>query len=183
MLHGLYNFLSAGPILLLMILNSHSPAKTWIDAEESPAWLDSKFFSIEKQDSGEAQRLYAIDEWGSRGAHLWKQEIRAMEAVCTWFPEDRSACAQAQGGIAWIFCTYLKDPMRAVVHSDLVLSRYQDQPESCANALLTKARAYSMLGDSLKSRAAYEEVLRSYAAIDGMKEQAEQGLKELEGRE
>jgi hypothetical protein len=40
-----------------------------------------------------------------------------------------------------------------------------------------------MLGDSLKSRAAYEEVLRSYAAIDGMKEQAEQGLKELESRE
>ena len=88
-----------------------------------------------------------------------------------------------QCGIAMIFCDYLRDPMRAVVHSDLVLSGYQDQPESCANALLTKARAYSMLGDSLKSRAAYEEVLRSYAAIDGMKEQAEQGLKELESRE
>lgn len=182
LLHGLYNFLTLGPVIALLILNHHAPAKTWFEASQPPTWLGRESLPIEKQGSGEAQRLYAINEWGSRGLHLWKQEVRAMEAVCEWFPEDRAACAQARGGIALIFCDYLRDSMRAVVHSDLVLSTYPDQPEACASALLTQARAYFMLGDFAKSRDAYAEALRSYAAVDGVKEEAERGLKELDGR-
>ena len=98
-----------------------------------------------------------------------------------WFPEDRPACAQARGGIALIFCDYLRDPMRAVVHSDVVLSQYPDQPEACADALLIQARAYFMLRDLARSRDAYEEALRSYAPVEGVKDEAERGLKELDG--
>lgn len=181
LLHGLYNFLVLGPVIALLILNHHAPAKTWFEAGQPPTWLERGFLPIEKQNSGEAQRLYAINEWGSRGLHLWKQEVWAMEAVCEWFPEDRAACAQARGGIALIFCDYLRDPMRAVVHSDLVLSKYPDQPEACADALLTQARAYFMLRDLARSRNAYAEALRSYAAVEGVKEEAERGLKELDG--
>jgi hypothetical protein len=182
MLHGLFNFLFAGPVLVLMILNSHSAARTWEEAAEPPAWLGKNLLPIEKQDSAEAQRLYAINTWGSRGLRLWKQEVRAMGAVLVWFPEDRTACAKAQDGIAMIYQVYLKDPRRAVVHGNWVLSEYPDQPESCAGAILTIARAYAMLDDLPKSRAAYGEVLRSYASLSWAKEQAEEELKALEGR-
>jgi membrane protease YdiL (CAAX protease family) len=182
MLHSLVNFLFAGPVLLLMILNSHSPAGTWEEAAEPPAWLSKVLLPIEKQDSGEAQRLYAINSWGTEGLHLWKQDIRGMGAVLAWFPEDRTACAKAQAGIAMIYYGYLNDPRRAVFHADWVLREYSDQPESCARALLTIARAYAMLEDLPKSRAAYGEVLRSYASLPWAKQQAEEELKALDAQ-
>jgi membrane protease YdiL (CAAX protease family) len=182
-LHSLHNLLFAGPILVLMILNSHTAARTWEQAEQPPAWMSTTLVPIEKQANGEAQRLHAIERWGSKGLHLWKQEIRAMEAVCAWFPNDRQACAQARDGIAMIYRVYLRDPRRAIVQANRVLSTYPDQPESCANAALTKADAYRDLGDYAGSRDAFNEVLRVYSAIDWARIAAEEGLKELEGGE
>ncbi len=181
-LHSLYNLLFAGPVVVLMMLNSHTPAKTWAEAKQPPAWLGAGWLPIEKQASAEAQRLHAIDVWGSKGLHLWKQEIRAMEAVCVWFPEDRRACAQARDGIAMIFQVYLRDPRRAIVQSNWVLSEFPDQAESCAGAILTKANAYRDIGDYQRSRETYHELIRSYGSVDWAKSAAEQGLKELESR-
>jgi membrane protease YdiL (CAAX protease family) len=178
--HSLQNLLFAGPVLLLMVLNSHAPARTWEEAGNPPAWLSTSFLPIERQADGEAQRLYAIDMWGTRGLHLWKQEIRALEAVGAWFPQDRRACADARAGIAWVFRTYLRDPRRSIVQCNGVLSEFPDQPESCAGALLTRAEAYRDLGDDPKSQAAYEEVVHVYSSVDWARAAAEQGLKDLE---
>lgn len=182
MMHCLTNFLFAGPVILLMILNSHTAAKTWEEAAEPPAWLGKRVLPIERQENGEAQRLYAIKSWGSPGMHLWKQEIHAMEAVCAWFPEDRRACARARSAIAMIFQVYLRDPMRAVVEGEWVLSEYEDQPGPCAEALLTIARAYAMLDDLPKSREAYREVLRCYGSFDWARNWAEEELRQLDDR-
>lgn len=179
-LHGLYNFLFVGPVVALIILNSHTPATTWDEAKQPPTWLGAGWLPIEKQANAEAQRLHAIDVWGSKGLHLWKQEIRAMEAVGVWFPEDRQACARAREGIAMIFRVYLRDPRRAIVQSNWVLSEFGDQPESCAGAILTKADAYRDIGDHQRSREAYNEIIRSYGSLDWAKSAAEQGLKELD---
>ncbi len=179
-LHSLQNFLFAGPVLLLMVLNSHTPAQTWEEAADPPAWLSTNFLPIEKQADGEAQRLYAINMWGTRGLHLWKQDIRALEAVRAWFPDDRRACADARAGVAWVFRTYLRDPRRSIMHCNWVLSEFSDQPEACADALLTEAEAYHDLGDYPKSRAAYAEILHSYPSVEEARAAAEQGLKDLE---
>lgn len=69
-LHTLQNFASIAPIIMLMILNNHTPAKTWLEAEQPPAWLGTDLTGIEKKTTGEEQRLYAIDTCGSRGLHL-----------------------------------------------------------------------------------------------------------------
>ncbi len=180
-LHSLRNLLFAGPVIVLMILNSHVPAKTWAQAEQPPAWLSRGWLPIEKQAGGEAQRLHAIDMWGSKGLHLWKQEIRAMEAVCAWFPQDRRACARAREGIAMIFRVYLRDPRRAIVQSNWVLSEFPDQTESCAGALFTQADAYRDIGEDQRSREAYREIVRSYGTLEWARKAAEQELQNLGG--
>ena len=81
-----------------------------------------------------------------------------------------------------IYQVYLKDPRRAIVHGNWVSSQYPDQPESCAGALLTIARAYVMLDDLPKARAAYGEVLRKYSSPSWAREQAVEELKELARR-
>jgi len=81
-----------------------------------------------------------------------------------------------------IYQIYLNDPRRAVVHGNWVLSEYPDQPESCAGALLTIARAYVMLDDLPKGRAAYSEVLRIYSSQSWAREQAIEELRELARR-
>jgi membrane protease YdiL (CAAX protease family) len=182
-LHSLQNFLFAGPVMVLMVLNSHTAAKTWPEAEQPPTWLTAaRWLPIEKQANGEAQRLHAINMWGTKGLHLWKQEIRAMEAVCAWYPDDRRACAQAREGIAMIFQVYLRDPRRAIVQCNWVLSEFPDQSESCADAILTEAEAYQDIGDWERSREAYGQIIQSYGAIEWARSAAEQGLRELDGR-
>ena len=112
--------------------------------------------------------------------HLWKQEMREMEALCAWFPGDRQACAQARDGMAMIFRVYLRDPRRAIVLSNGVLSEFPDQPESRAGALLTKAEAFRDLRDEPQSRDAYNEIVRLYGAIEWARNAAEQRLQELD---
>lgn len=181
-LHSIQNFLFAGPVVVLMILNSHVPAQTWTEAEQPPAWLSesTRWLPIEKQANGEAQRLHAIDMWGRKGLHLWKQEIREMAAVCAWFPEEKKACALASAGAAMIFRVYLRDPRRAVVWSNWVLSEFPDQVESCAEVLLTKAEAYQDIGDDEHCRETYGEIIQSYGAVEWARNAAEQGLRALD---
>jgi membrane protease YdiL (CAAX protease family) len=180
-LHSLYNSLFAGPVIMLMMLNSHTPAKTWLEAEQPPGWMSTPgWLPVERQANGEAQRLHAINTWGTKGMHLWKQEIREMEALCAWFPNDRPACAQARDGIAMIFRVYLRDPRRAIVQCNEVLSEFPDQPESCAGVLLTKAEAHQDIGDQQQCREAYSEIIRRYGVLEWARTAAEQGLQELD---
>lgn len=180
-LHVLMNFAFAGPVIVLMILNSHTPAETWKQAELPPDWLGTDFNGIDKMPTGEEQRLYAINTWGSSGLRMWKKEIQAFEAVCKWFPDDRQACAKARSGIAWIYEFYLRDSRRAVVESDHVLSEFRDQPEVCAQALITRGWSYFDLGEFDMSRASFQEVVDSYPSYEWAQQSAEEGLKMLDG--
>ena len=181
-LHVLKNFAFAAPIIILIILNSHTPAKTWIEAEKPPGWLGIDFEGIEKQTTGEEQRLYAINTWGSRGLRMWKKELRALQAVCEWFPRDREACAQARVGIVTIYLYYLRDFRRAVVESDRILSEFGDQPEACAQALLRRGWSYYELGDRQMSRKSFQEIIDSYSSFEWVREAALEELKVLDDR-
>jgi len=178
--HSLTNLAFVIPVTALIILNSHTPARTWEEAKQPPDWLDTDLSGIEMQASGEQQRLHAINTWGSGGYRMWKEEIRAFEAVCEWFPNDRTACAQARVGISQIYLYYLRDLRRAVVQSDRVLSEYEDQPETCAQALLIKAQSYKALGDLKASDHCLREVLESYPSIDWVCQSAQEELELLE---
>lgn len=180
-LHALMNFAFAGPVIVLMILNSHTPAKTWQQAELPPDWLNTDLTGIEKMATGEDQRLYAINTWGSRGLRMWKKEIQAFQAVCKWFPEDRQACAKSREGIARIYESYLMDLRRAVVESDRILSEFRDQPEVCANVLVTRGWSCYDLGESDMSRASFQEVIDSYPSYEWARQSAAEGLKVLNG--
>jgi membrane protease YdiL (CAAX protease family) len=179
-LHALKNFVFAGPVIALMILNSHTPAKTWLEASRPPDWLEADFTGIERQATGEEQRLYAIDTWGSRGLRMWKKELRGFQAVCEWFPNDREACAEARVGIATIYQYYLRDLRRAVVESDQILSVFRDQPEACVQALMTRGWSYYELGDYPESRQAFQEIVGSYPSYEWALESALEGLRVLD---
>jgi len=180
-LHVLMNFAFAGPVIVLVILNSHTPAKTWQQAELAPDWLKTDLTGIEKMTNGEEQRLYAINTWGSGGLRMWKKEIQAFEAVCKWFPDDRQACAKAREGIARIYESYLMDLRRAVVESDRILSEFRDQPEVCANVLITRGWSYYDLGEPDMSRASFQEVIDSYPSYESAQQSAAIGLRMLDG--
>jgi membrane protease YdiL (CAAX protease family) len=179
-LHVLIDFSFAGPVIVLMILNSHLPAKTWQQAELPPDWLESDFTAIKKMATGEEQRLYAINKWGSRGLRMWKKEIQAFEAVCKWFPDDRQACAKARLGIAWVYESYLRDPRRAVVEINRILSEFRDQTEVCVEALITRGWSYYDLDEFDMSRASFREVIDSYQSYDWAQQEAAEGLKVLD---
>jgi tetratricopeptide (TPR) repeat protein len=180
-LHVLIDFAFAGPVIVLMILNSHTPAKTWQQAEFPPDWLGTDLTGIERMDTGEEQRLYAINTWGSNGLRLWKKEIQAFEAVCKWFPDDRQACAKARVGIALVYESYLRDPRRAVIESNRVLSKFRDQPEACNEALIIRGWSYYYLGELEMSRTSFQEVIDSYPSYDWALQEAAEGLKVLDG--
>jgi membrane protease YdiL (CAAX protease family) len=181
-LHCMQNFAFSGPLILLMILNTHSPAKTWQEAREPPAWFCEVLFPLERQPTAEAQRLYAIDMWGSKGLHLWKQGIQALSVVCVWFPADRDVCADAQLGIATVYRVYLRDPRRAIVECNDLSETFGDQPEICAQALSLKGWAYYDLGDYQASRESFQELDRSYSSMDWVPGEVAEALKMLEGK-
>ena len=81
-----------------------------------------------------------------------------------------------------IFRVYLRDPRRAIVQCNGVLSEFPDQSESCANAILTEAGAYQDIGDYERSREAYGQIVQSYGAIEWARNAAERGLQELTHR-
>jgi len=178
-LHAWYNFAFCGPVIVLMILNSHTPARTWEEAQQPPEWLGAHVGLVEKQATAQEQRRYAINVWGSRGLRMWKVEVHAFEAVCQWFPDDREPCAQARAGIARVFLNHLHDPMRAVIHSDWVLSEYADQAEGCASALYVRARACEQIGEYAESRRSYAQLAELHPSVDWARDSAESGLREL----
>lgn len=181
-LHVLKNLAFVVPMTALMILNSHTPAQTWLEAELPPDWLGMDLADIEKKATGEEQRLHAIDTWGSRGLRMWKDELRAFQAVCEWFPDDRAACAQARVGMVNIYLYHLRDFRRAIVQSDRILSEFKDQQEACAQALLGRGWSYYELGDRKMSEQSFREIVESYASLDWAQKVALEELKGLDSR-
>ncbi|MBW7992349.1 MAG: CPBP family intramembrane metalloprotease [Planctomycetes bacterium] len=181
-LHILKNFAFVAIVIMSMILNSHTPAKTWAEAKQPPEWLEMNIADIEKKAAGEEQRLYAINTWGSYGQRLWKKEIRALQTVCEWFPDDREACSKACMGIAQIYTSYLRDHRRAVIEIDNILAEYKDFSETCAQALILKGWAYYDLGDNENSKKSFQEVIDSYASYSEVKEEALHGLRTLDSK-
>ena len=179
-LHIVINSVFVGSVIAFMILNSHTPAKTWEDAERPPEWLKSDCSGIEKMATGEEQRLYAVNTWGSQGLRLWKRELQAFQAVLQWFPDDREACASARTGIAQIYLYYLRDFRRAVVESNRILAQFKDRPEDCAEALLIRGWSYCELGNHEMSRTSFREVIESYASYEWARESALEGLNSLD---
>ncbi len=164
--HVLINLAFVAPIAALMMLNSHAPAKTWLEAELPPDWLRVSLADIERKAFGDQQLVHAMNTWGIDGKRLWKEEIRGLRAVCEWFPDDRAACAQAMIETVHVYLYYLRDLRRAVVESDRVLSEFDDRPDACAQALLMKARSYRELGDRERSAQCFREVLKSYSSLE-----------------
>jgi membrane protease YdiL (CAAX protease family) len=181
-LHALKNLVSISPIIALMILNSHTPARTWKEAEQPPRWLEMYFTDIEKKATGDEQRLYAVNTWGYYGQRLWKKEIRALKAVCVWFPDDRKACSKARTEIARTYTAYLRDHRRAIIEIDSIIEDFRDLPEICAQALILKGWAYYDLGEYNKSKQSFQEVIDSYASLNEAKEAALHGLTTLNGK-
>lgn len=181
-LHVLTNLAFVIPVTALMIVNSHTPAQTWLEAKRPPDWLGTDLADIEKKATGEEQRLHAINTWGSRGLRMWKEELRAFQAVCEWFPDDRAACAQARVGIVNIYLYYLRDSRRAIVQSDHILSEFEDQPEACAQALLMKGQSYRELDDREMSEQCLREVLKSYPSPEWVQQAALDELAVLDSR-
>ena len=130
--------------------------------------------------TGEEQRLYAVNTWGSQGLRLWKRELQAFQAVLQWFPDDREACASARTGIAQIYLYYLRDFRRAVVESNRILAQFKDRPEDCAEALLIRGWSYCELGNHEMSRTSFREVIESYASYEWARESALEGLNSLD---
>lgn len=184
--HVLINAMALVPLLTLALQNFHMPASSWEEAKQPPAWLGSSPPAwIEKKEDAETQRQYAVNTWGNKGARHWKKEAIALQAVCSWFPEDRAACAKAKVGILSIYLDYMKDYRRAVIEGDRVLSQFPEQKEDVDMALSKQGMAYLMLKDFTMSRQAFEQVVREPGENQEAYEEAEKGIKWLntiEGR-
>lgn len=161
--HCLINTTALLPLLVLAFLNTHEPAQTWDQAEQLPQWLSvTPPAYVQKQETAEDQRLYAIETWGSQGWHLWKKEANAFRAVEYWFPEETEQCAMARLGSIEIYFTYLQDYRRAVIEAENLLVMYPQHQEICARALLDKAWAYYYLDYIDESRDTLEYMFAQY---------------------
>lgn len=178
--HGVINATWAIPLLILTFQNYHTPATDWNEAKIKPSWFMSyPSEKIERQSDGMKQWQYAIDKWGSKGSRRWKMEVNAFDAVETFFPGDRTACAKAKLGIAVIYVRYLKDYRRGVIEADELLSRYPDQKEQCASVLSERGLAYFMLKDFKNSRISFERVINDFQDHKNALESAQKGMKWL----
>jgi membrane protease YdiL (CAAX protease family) len=180
LMHSMTNAISLIPILVLIGMNLHTPAKTWSQAATDPDWLDlSTFEDIHRLENGLQQWQYAIETWGSMGSRQWKREAKAFEAVCHWFPEDRQACAKARLGIVVIYSTYLRDYRRAIVQAQQLLQEYTDQREACAEALSRMGWSYYMLRDFNNSRKSFDRVIAEFEEYEYAFISAQQGIEWL----
>ncbi len=161
--HAQINFLVSIVLLGLLVMNYHVPAQNWEEAKTNPEWLcDEPPAYVEQMDSGEEQRLYAIETWGSQGCRLWKREANVFNSILIWFPEDKEACAKARLGMVYIYFLHLNDHRRAIVEADDLLTNFVTDRETCASAWLYKAYSYRTLCDYDKSRQSAEVVLSDY---------------------
>lgn len=180
LMHFMINAIVLIPVLVLIGMNLHTPAKTWSQAATEPDWLDlSTFDDIDRKENGLQQRQYAIDTWGSMGARRWKREIKAFEAVCCFYPEDREACARARLGVVVVYSTYLMDYRRAVVQAQQLLQEYADQKEACAEALSRMGWSYYMLRDFNNSRQSFDRVIAEFKEYEHAFVSAQQGIEWL----
>jgi hypothetical protein len=181
LMHCIINARHMIPWIVLMAINFHTPAANFSQAAEPPKWLDlSTFEDIERQAGGEEQRLYAINTWGSQGSRHWKREVKALEAVQHWFPEERIACLSARSVIIHIYNVYLSDYRRAIVHARRLLEEYPEYREQCAGALANIGWSYYMLRDFPKSREAYEKIIAEFKEFEYCVSNAHQGIHVLD---
>ncbi len=179
--HGMKNAFVFIPILIVALQNIHSPATSWNEAKTHPGWLRSyPSAETERQKDGMQQWKYAIDTWGSKGSKNWKKEANAFNSVCTWFPDDRLACAKAKLGIVAIYFYYLSDYRRVIIEADNLLSEYPEQKEQCASALANKGWAYYLLRDFKNSRLAFKKVVNEFKEYPGALESAQRGIAGLD---
>ncbi len=179
-MHFMINAIVLIPVLVLIGMNLHTPAKTWSQAATEPDWLDlSTFDDIDRKENGLQQKQYAIDTWGSMGARRWKREVKAFEAVCYFYPEDREACAKARLGIVVVYSTYLMDYRRAVVQAQQLLQEYADQKEVCAEALSRMGWSYYMIRDFNNSRQSFDRVVAEFKEYEYAFVSAQQGIEWL----
>lgn len=187
LVHGFINAITLVPILIMTLQNFHTPASNWEEAQTTPDWIESTLPDwIERKEDGIKQWQYAIDTWGSKGSKRWKKEANAFKAVCTWFPEERTACAKAKIGMISIYLYYLKDYRRAVMEADHLVSEFPGQIEQVETALSKRGIAYLMLQDLEKSRQSFEKVINEFNQYEKPREEAEKGimwLDRIEGKE
>ncbi|NKE71364.1 type II CAAX prenyl endopeptidase Rce1 family protein [Candidatus Manganitrophus noduliformans] len=183
LVHGFISAIALMPALIMEVQNFHMPASNWEEAQTTPAWIESVPPAwVKKKEDGMKQWQYAIDTWGSQGSKRWKQEINAFNAVCTWFPEDRTACAKAKIGIVWVYF-YLNDYRRSVIEADRLIQKYPDQEEQVAAALLRRGIGYLLLQELEKSRSSFERVLNEFSQFEKPRDEAERRIKWLNGIE
>jgi membrane protease YdiL (CAAX protease family) len=184
LMHCIINAMWCIPLLILIVVNLHTPAPNWSQAANLPNWLDiSTFEDVEHKENGLQQWQYAVDTWGSLGSRQWKREVKAFEAVCHWFPQDGTACAKARLGIVHIYCDYLKDYRRAVLQADHLLQEYPDQREQCAWALYKMGLSYYMLKDFHNSRKALSRVVAEFKEHEDALSYSQQVIEKLDALE
>lgn len=184
LVHGFINATALVPMLLMTLQNFHMPSSTWEEAAIAPPWLAaSPPEGVEKKEDATKQRQYAIDTWGTHGSKRWKKEANALNAVCSWFPEDRAECAKAKSGVIAIYVSFLKDYRRAVLAADQVIAAFPEQEEEVAMAFSRRGFAYLMLQDFERSRESFEKVINEFSQYDKPLEEAGKGIEMLESVE
>ena len=178
--HAQINFLISIVLLGLLVMNYHVPAQNWEEAKTNPEWLcDEPPAYVERMNSGEEQRLYAIGTWGSQGRRLWKKEANVFNSIPVWFPEDKEACAKAKIGMVYIYLSQLNDYRRAIIEADDLLESFTADRQMLASAWLYKAYSYDALGEYEKSREAADMVLSGYDDCEYERYAAEHLLESL----
>jgi membrane protease YdiL (CAAX protease family) len=178
--HAIKNAMFAVFLIILILGNLHKPAENWNEAVKEPEWLNSSLsHDIDRQQNGIQQWQYAIDTWGSKGSKQWKKEIKAFNAVCTWFPEDRKACAKARLGIVEVYHYFLNDHRRAIIEADRLQAKYPDQTEQCANALSIQGWSYYVVRDFENSRKTFDRLISEFRQYENIFKSAQEGIRRL----
>ncbi|MCK4911126.1 MAG: CPBP family intramembrane metalloprotease [Thermodesulfovibrionales bacterium] len=178
--HITNNAVRAVPILLLVIVNFHMPAKDFNDAMVNPKWFKvSPSSEIERKPTGIEQWEYAINEWGSKGSREWKKEVNAFNAVFFYHDYDTVACAKAKLGIVSVYYHYLNDYRRAIIETDRLVETYPEQREQVSSALVKKGYSYYELQMFKESRNTFETLVNNYGEFKKHYDDAKKGLEKL----
>jgi membrane protease YdiL (CAAX protease family) len=79
--HAQMNFIVSMLMIVLFVMNCHVPAQNWDEAKIKPEWLHNEPPEyVEQMPSGEEQRLYAIDTWGSQGFRKTKKLVQKQKS-------------------------------------------------------------------------------------------------------
>lgn len=171
-IHMVINFFSFSQMGALIFMNRHSPATTQSEAQKNPDWWERpSLFEIRKMKNAEEQFLHIHQTWGDNGWRLRKMQMKSLDSICRFFPDDRKACLDSKLEIARIYFFNFRDFRRAIVKANEVLEETTDEITKW-RALYIKSESTYYLGD-----------WQNYYPLQHQIEDLEYSLRKKEARE